>query len=68
MKKANIFLAFLFVTLVSLGLAPVSIGDEGHEATAECDTPTEFIEIIADPDSEGVLAYDKTQLNVDKGG
>ena len=32
----------------------------------DCDAPTQFIAIVADPDVDGSLSYDKTELKVDR--
>lgn len=65
MKLRLLFFGTLMLMLF-LSSSNQVLAEEGHEETGTCDTPTQFIAITADPDVDGSLSFDKTDLKVDK--
>ena len=65
MKLKLFFFGTLMLMLIFSGGNHVTAGQEDVE-TGTCETPTQFISISADPDTDGSLKFDKTELKVDK--
>lgn len=65
MKLRIFFFGTLMIMLFLSGSNQV-MAQEDHAGTEGCETPTQFISITADPDADGSILFDKTELTVDK--
>lgn len=67
MKLKFILIGALLFSVLLLSNSAVVAQDEHHEEGEEqCSNPTQTVEIVADPDADGSLKYDKTEINLDR--
>ncbi len=67
MKLKFILIGVLLFSVLLLSNSAVVAQDDHHEDdTEQCTDPTQTVEIVADPDADGSLNYDKTEIILDK--